>query len=120
MQAKLHDMRAVVEQIVEHCGRLNMYDCWVKTVVAGCLCLQAHDSMVNKVGITALPSLIHETLEEAWDNVMNVNARPVFLRCENTIAQMLNQEPHISEERGWIVNIASIAGLVSGAGTRKP
>lgn len=45
--------------------------------------------------------------EEDWDQIVNRNLRYVFLTCRETI-------PHMVEaKRGAIVNIASIAGLVS-------
>lgn len=42
----------------------------------------------------------------------NVNARSVFLGCKYSIAQFLSQEPHPSGHRGWIINTASMLGLV--------
>lgn len=50
---------------------------------------------------------------------MGVNARSVFLGSKYAIKQMLNQEPHASGDRGWIINVASIAGLVGCQATRK-
>lgn len=60
------------------------------------------------------PQPIHLTPEETWDITMTVNAKSVFLGCKYAIAQMLAQEQHPSGVRGWIVNIASIYGLVGG------
>ena len=77
-------------------------------------------SMVNNAGIAPPPSIIHETTEESWDSVMAVNARSVFLGSKYAISQMLKQNLHASGERGWIINIASITGLVGCAATRKP
>ena len=74
---------------------------------------------MNNAGIAPPPSLLHETSEEVWDQVMAVNARSVFLGSKYAITQMLKQEPHQSGDRGWIINIASVAGLVGCAGTRK-
>lgn len=31
---------------------------------------------------------------------------------------MLKQEPHSSGDRGWVINLASIWGLVGGLGSR--
>jgi len=50
---------------------------------------------------------------------MLVNAKSVFLGCKYVITQMLAQEPHESGDRGWIINISSIYGLVGGADNRK-
>jgi NAD(P)-dependent dehydrogenase (short-subunit alcohol dehydrogenase family) len=50
---------------------------------------------------------------------MNVNARGTFLCCKYGIAQMMKQDPLPSGERGWVVNIASAAGLVGFMGHRQ-
>lgn len=48
---------------------------------------------------------------------MRINARGVFLGCKHASAQMIRQEPHVNGDRGWIVNTASIFGLVGQAAT---
>ena len=63
--------------------------------------------------------MIHETSEDEWDRVMGINARSVFLGSKYAIIQMLKQEPHASGDRGWIINIASIGGLVGIATARE-
>lgn len=45
---------------------------------------------------------------------MAVNTKSVFLGCKYACAQMVKQEAHASGDRGWIVNISSIYGLVGG------
>lgn len=45
-----------------------------------------------------------------------VNARGVFLGMKYAITQMMKQEPRPSGERGWIVNMGSIASQVGLAG----
>lgn len=50
---------------------------------------------------------------------MLVNAKSVFLGCKYVITQMLAQELHESGDRGWIVNISSIYGLVGGGDNRE-
>ncbi|TKX24162.1 oxidoreductase-like protein 19 [Elsinoe australis] len=55
----------------------------------------------------------HETEEGDWDRTFSINARGVFLTCKYGIGQMLKQEPmEGSRERGWVVNLASMMGLV--------
>jgi NAD(P)-dependent dehydrogenase (short-subunit alcohol dehydrogenase family) len=49
---------------------------------------------------------------------MNVNARGTFLGCKYGIGQMMKQDPLPSGERGWVINIASTAGLVAFMGHR--
>jgi len=78
--------------------------------------------MVNNAGISIEardPQPIHTTTEETWDVTMRVNAKSVFLGCKYAIGQMLAQEPHASGDRGWIVNISSIYGVVGGSENRK-
>lgn len=72
--------------------------------------------MVNNVGISAealRPAMIHEAEEDMWDTVMNVNTKSVFLGCKYATAQMLKQDPHPSGDRGWIINMSSIFGIVA-------
>ncbi len=74
--------------------------------------------MVNNAGISSELASVHETSDDAWDKVLRVNARSVFLGCKHAIIQMLKQEPHSSGDRGWIINLGSICGLVGCAYTR--
>jgi NAD(P)-dependent dehydrogenase (short-subunit alcohol dehydrogenase family) len=76
---------------------------------------------VNNAGISTEahhPAVCHLTDEDVWDLTLNVNAKSVFLGCKYAIAKMLKQEPHSSGDRGWIVNIASIMGLIGGPENR--
>ncbi|KAL0256099.1 hypothetical protein SLS55_008491 [Diplodia seriata] len=73
--------------------------------------------MVNNAGVSfeaKTPAVLHLTDDKVWDDTMRINARSVFLGCKYAIAQMLKQEPHESGDRGWIVNISSIMGLIAG------
>ncbi|MCL5010874.1 MAG: glucose 1-dehydrogenase [Patescibacteria group bacterium] len=63
------------------------------------------DILVNNAGIVKMGPL-HETSEDDWDAVLNVNLKSVFLSCKKVIPEMLKQG------KGKIVNIASVAGLV--------
>lgn len=63
------------------------------------------------------PCALHEADEELWDMTMRINSKSVFLGCKYALAQMLHQDPHPSGDRGWIVNISSIASLVAIEGT---
>lgn len=76
-----------------------------------------YSSLVNNAGVALEarhPARIHETEESTWDTTMRVNAKSVFLGCKYGIAQMLKQEPHSCGDRGWIINIASIFGIIAG------
>ncbi|KAK5112108.1 hypothetical protein LTR62_004450 [Meristemomyces frigidus] len=77
------------------------------------------DVMVNNAGVSvesthATPHGIHELSEEDWDKTMAINAKGVFLGCKYAIAQMLKQDmlPGV-KDRGWIINTASVQGLVA-------
>lgn len=74
--------------------------------------------LVNNAGISIESSSklakVHETSEETWDITMAVNVKSVFLGCKYTIPQMLKQDLHPSGDRGWIINMSSIYGLIGG------
>lgn len=79
-------------------------------------------SLVNNAGISIearTPAVLHLTDEATWDTTMRVNVKSVFLGCKYALAQMLQQEPHPSGDRGWIVNISSIMGMIVGPENRK-
>jgi cyclopentanol dehydrogenase len=63
------------------------------------------DILVNNAGIFRRLR-VEETSEESWDQVMDVNAKGVFLGTKAAIAEMRKAGG------GSIVNISSIAGLV--------
>ncbi|KIW36484.1 uncharacterized protein PV06_11299 [Exophiala oligosperma] len=68
--------------------------------------------MVNNAGIFCGQNRIAEEPVEAFEKTMAVNARGPFLGMKYAIGQMMKQSPHPSGSRGWVVNIASIGGLV--------
>jgi len=79
--------------------------------------------LVNNAGISVESThesvkRVHETDEEDWDKTMAVNAKGVFLGCKYGVKQMLKQDLLTDErDRGWIVNTASVQGLVAYWGT---
>ncbi|KAI9668803.1 MAG: hypothetical protein M1831_000872 [Alyxoria varia] len=84
------------------------------------------DVLVNNAGISLEsknPQPIHLVPDEQYDQTMRVNARSVFLGCKHVITQMLKQDAIVDSaslgpartkrrQRGAIVNISSIYGLV--------
>lgn len=79
-------------------------------------------SLVNNAGISVesrTPALCHLTDEDSWDTTMRVNVKSVFLGCKYATAQMLGQTPHASGDRGWIINMSSIMGIIAGPKNRK-
>ena len=72
--------------------------------------------MVNNAGIAIEmdePVPIWDVKEATWDKTLQINAKSVFHGCKYAAAQMIKQEPLQSGDRGWIVNTASIVGLVA-------
>jgi len=74
------------------------------------------DIVVNNAGIGGGPGNIETTTVEAWQKVQAVNSDGVFLGCKYGIEGMKKTGPRKPECKGSIVNISSIAGLISGAG----
>jgi NAD(P)-dependent dehydrogenase (short-subunit alcohol dehydrogenase family) len=73
------------------------------------------NSMIANAGIApeALdPQPVWSFSESAFDATMTTNAKGVFLCCKYTAAQMMKQEPGPTGDRGWIVNVGSIVGIV--------
>jgi len=67
------------------------------------------DILVNNAGVTQ-DGLILRMSEDAWDTVLAVNLRGAFLCAKSALRSMINQE------RGRIINISSLAGVVGSAG----
>jgi len=77
--------------------------------------LAAHgriDILVNNAGIYRAAATLDVT-EEHWDAVMNINARAVFFASQAVLPTMITQK------RGAIVSLASLAGKV-GSRTNLP
>ena len=67
------------------------------------------DILVNNAGVAKLTRLL-ELTEAEWDRTMNINIKGQFLCSKAVIAQMIKQE------RGKIVNIASLAAHIGAPG----
>lgn len=67
------------------------------------------DILINNAGITA-DTLIMRMTDEQFDNVINTNLRSCFKMCRAAIMPMMKQR------FGRIINMASIIGVIGGAG----
>lgn len=63
------------------------------------------DVLVNNVGTIIMPGDVLGTTVEAWDAMMAINARSVFLCCKAVMPCMMERR------KGKIINISSTAGL---------
>lgn len=107
------EVENLVQTTVSHYGRLDMYVQSPQTRRLTLTCLEY--SFVNNAGITFdLETLqpIWSADENLWDDIQQVCSKGVFLGCKYASRQMLNQDPHPNGDRGWIVNVASIFGVV--------
>lgn len=64
------------------------------------------DVAINNAGIEGDQVPAQEVTNEAWDNLMNINLRGVWLCMKYQLPEMLKKQ------KGAIVNVSSIAGLV--------
>src|SRR5512143_1282768 len=85
--AKDGEVRAMVAQTLEKCGRL--------------------DILVNNAGITAFVDFadLDGLTDEVWDRLYRVNVKGTFFCCRAVVPAMRRQG------QGRIINIASVAGL---------
>jgi len=67
------------------------------------------DVLINNAGITA-DTLLMRMTDEQFDNVINTNLRSCFKMCRAAIMPMMKQR------FGRIINMASIIGVIGGAG----
>ena len=67
------------------------------------------DILINNAGITA-DTLMMRMSDEQFDNVLNTNLRATFKMCRAVIMPMMKQR------FGRIINMASIIGVIGGAG----
>ena len=84
---------------------------WLAAVQTAVECYGKLDILVNNAGITGIqtsggPVSIENASQEAWDRVMEVNAKGVFLGTKCAIPEMRRAGG------GSIVNISSVSGLV--------
>ena len=110
------DGKAVEDQIVEAGGqalftRLDVTQeaDWAKAVNLAVSRFGKLDVLVNNAGISSR-AFTDDTGIEAWDKIMEVNSKGVFLGTRAAVPKMLDAGG------GSIINISSIMGLVGSAG----
>jgi NAD(P)-dependent dehydrogenase (short-subunit alcohol dehydrogenase family) len=69
--------------------------------------LGAVDLLVNNAGVIGTPGPIWETDPDEWWRVIEINLRGVFLCARSVLPGM------IKRKRGRIINVSSVAGIVS-------
>lgn len=74
------EVEAMVETALSHCGRI--------------------DVLFNNAGISGVGA-VHETSEELWDRVVNVNIKGVFLPSKYVVPHMMERQA------GCIINMSS-------------
>ena len=92
--------------------RLDVTDeaSWQQAVAATVARFGKLDVLVNNAGIFRTEGVL-ETSGELWDQVMEINAKGVFLGTKHAIPEMRKAGG------GSIVNISSVAGLTGGPGS---
>ncbi len=83
--AEADEINALVPFAIESFGRLDM--------------------AVNNAGVGAMPKPVQDITAADWDRTINVTLRGTFLAMQTQIAHF------VSQGRGSIVNIASLAGI---------
>lgn len=84
--SKNRDVEQMIHQTIKTYGRL--------------------DFAVNNAGIEGVTAPTHECTEENWDKTIDINLKGIWLCMKHEIPFMLKQQ------RGAIVNVASVAGLI--------
>lgn len=111
-----NDGQAIADEINANGGKAIFTKCDVSNtehvkqmVEAGVAAFGKLDICINNAGIAgnALRTKTHDFEEDVWDNIMNVNAKGVWL-C------MKYELPHLLANGGGVViNVASVAGLIA-------
>ena len=83
---------------------------WINAVAAAVSRFGKLDILVNNAGVGGGGGLVEETTVEAWDRVMDVNAKGVFLGTKAAIPEMRRAGG------GSVINISSVYGLVGSGG----
>ena len=109
--------RAAEAQIAETGGKalfvnldVTSEDSWRNAVQSAVASFGRLDILVNNAGVSQRGG-VEETTSEAWDKVMDINVKGVFLGTQAVIPEMRKAGG------GSIINISSIYGLVGSGGS---
>ena len=84
---------------------------WGDAVAAAVSQFGKLDILVNNAGVSGGRGLLEDTTVDAWDRVMDINAKGVFLGTKAAIPEMRRAGG------GSIINISSVYGLVGSGGS---
>ena len=113
--ADIQAARGSAGRFVQH--DVTSEDSW-QTLLADVLKREGRlDIMVNNAGISGGAGSVESTDVGTWQRVQAVNSEGVFLGCKYAIQGMKQAAPDKPGPKGSIVNISSVAGLISGAGS---
>lgn len=84
---------------------------WTQAVAETVSSFGKLDILVNNAGVGGDRGRLEDTSVEAWDRIMNINAKGVFLGTKAAIPEMRRAGG------GSIINISSIYGLVGSGGS---
>jgi len=63
------------------------------------------DAIINNAGVF-VPGALHEVPTSAWDRIMNIDVKSIYLMTKNFVPDMIKQKS------GVILNTASVSGLM--------
>jgi 3-oxoacyl-[acyl-carrier protein] reductase len=105
LETLAEEIRALGRRVLVQAADVSLQDD-VKRLVDRTLKEFGHiDVLVNNAGTIIMPGDLLGTTVEAWDKMMAVNARSVFL-CSKAVLPAM-----IAQGSGRIINISSVAGL---------
>lgn len=117
------DVEALVQKAVKEYGRLDIM-CNNAGIAVSLTSTFQHlskrlSAMRDTLILTSMkiedgkaPRPVWEVEQSVFDKTISINTTGVLLGCKHASKVMKDQEPGPSGDRGWIVNTASIMGLV--------
>lgn len=115
-------MQGAVDSVHRRFGRI---DYAVNCAGLFALPFSEHSAKLTVVGMMGDMKSSHELTTKEFDDIMNTNARGLWLASRTELSLMLGQEPLPTHDgrpgnRGAIVNVGSNLALVSRPGARMP